>query len=66
MRGEIVTVAHSFKIYLSVKILNFRLVCHDTLCTGFVGICISRKGRVHAMRVYSTNVLRRKAMIFVD
>ena len=57
------TVAHSFQIYLSVKILNFRLVCHDTLCTGFVGIRISRKSRVHAMRVYSTNVLRRKAMI---
>ena len=66
MRGQIVTVAHSFKLYLSVKIIDFRLVCRDTLRTGFVGICTSRKSRVQAMRVFSRNVLRIKAMIFVD
>ena len=44
------TAAHSIKIYLSVKIIDFLFACYDALCTGFASICISRKRRAHVMR----------------
>ena len=44
------TAAHSIKIYLSVKIIDFLFACYDALCTGIASICISRKRRAHVMR----------------
>ena len=46
------TAAHSIKIYLSVKIIDFLFACYDALCTGIASICISRKRRAHVMREF--------------